>query len=182
MANDAKISADGSQWQAVWRHDTDLGHDKARSINEAKELCQLESDDGTIPMIIFIGDGVSDLPAAREADVLFARRGLKLEQYCIENGLSYILFDTFADIQKEVIKSARIDDEKTKGLGLPSNFNPRANMWRRVSSKQSVLVWSAKTPSMEEKMFTWPEAFSQVVEKAGGIAGAAVAAAPQAVV
>jgi hypothetical protein len=40
-----------------------FGHDKARSINEAKDLGRLESDDGTIPMIIFIGDSVSDLPA-----------------------------------------------------------------------------------------------------------------------
>ena len=182
VANDAKISPDGSQWQAVWKHDTDLGHDKARSINEAKDLCKLESDDGTIPMIIFIGDGVSDLPAAREADVLFARRGLRLEEYCIENNLAHIAFDTFADIQKEVIKIAKVDDEKTKGHGLPSNFNPRANMWRRVSSRQSVPVWAAKSPSVEEKMFTWPEAFSQVVEKAGGMASAAIAAAPQAVI
>lgn len=75
----AQILTDGSEWEAVWRHDTELGHDKARSINEAKDLCRLESDNGIIPMINLIGDGVSDLPAAREADVLFAHRGLRLE-------------------------------------------------------------------------------------------------------
>jgi len=180
VANDAKI--ENGQWQAVWRHDTDLGHDKALSINEAKDLARLESDDGTIPMIVFIGDGVSDLPAARESDVLFARRGLRLEEYCVENHLSYIPFDTFADIQKEMIKIAKIDEEKTHGRGLPSNFNPRANMWRRVSSKQSVPVWHAKTPAKEEKMFVWPETFTTIVEKAGSLASAAVAVAPQAVV
>jgi 2,3-diketo-5-methylthio-1-phosphopentane phosphatase len=182
VANDSQISDDGSELQAVWRHDTDLGHDKARSINEAKDLCKLESEVGTIPMIIFIGDGVSDLAAANEADVLFARRGLKLEQYCIEHGLSHIPFDTFADIQREVIKIAKIDEEQTKGHGLLSNFNPRANMWRRASSRHSVPIWAAKAPSIEEKMFTWPKSFSQVVEKAGSIASAAVAAAPQAVI
>ncbi|KIW96872.1 uncharacterized protein Z519_02263 [Cladophialophora bantiana CBS 173.52] len=161
VANDAKIAGDGSKWEAVWRHDTELGHDKARSINEYKAAARLESDNGTIPMIIFIGDGVSDLPAAREADVLFARRGLKLEEYCIEHGLSYTPFDTFADIQKELIKIAKVDEEKTHGQGLPSNFNPRANMWRRVSSRAAVPVFTALSPHKEEKAFLWPDTFTQ---------------------
>jgi len=38
-------------------------------------------------------------------------------------------FDTFADIQREAIKIAKIDEEKIKGQGLPSNFNPRVNLW-----------------------------------------------------
>ncbi|KAJ9665739.1 hypothetical protein H2201_004226 [Coniosporium apollinis] len=143
----------------VWRHENELGHDKALSINEYKDTAKLESDDGTIPMIVFIGDGVSDLPAAREADVLFARKGLRLEEYCLENKLAYIPFNTFSDIQREVIKIAKIDDEKTKGRGLPSNFNPRANLWRRVSSRKAVPLLAAFTPR-EEKMFTWPETFT----------------------
>lgn len=161
VANDAKITEDGSKWEAVWRHDTDLGHDKARSINEYKETAQMQSDNGTIPLIVFIGDGVSDLPAAREADVLFARRGLKLEEYCIEHNIPYIPFDTFADIQREVIKIAQIDEAKTHGKGLPATFNPRANMWRRVSSKAAVPVFAALSPSKEEKAFMWPETFTQ---------------------
>jgi hypothetical protein len=161
VANDATISADGSQWKPVWLHDTELGHDKAKSINDYKDTARLESDDGTIPMIVFIGDGVSDLPAAREADVLFARRGLRLEESCIENKLPYIPFDSFTEIQREVTKIAKIDDEKTKGHGLPSNFNPRANMWRRASSKKSVPLFAAMTPR-DEKMFVWPEAFTQL--------------------
>ena len=172
VANDAKISADGSKWQAVWKHDTELGHDKALSINEYRQLAKLESDDGTIPMIVFIGDGVSDLPAAREADVLFARRGLRLEEYCIEHNLPHIAFDTFADIQKEIIKVAKVDDIKTKGQGLPANFNPRANMWRRVSSRASVPVFAAFTPR-EEKMFVWPETFTQLTSHAS-VAAAAI--------
>lgn len=160
VANDATISAEG-KWAPVWLHDTELGHDKAKSINDYKDGARLESDDGTIPIIVFIGDGVSDLPAAREADVLFARRGLRLEEYCIENKLSYIPFDTFADIQREVIKLAKIDEEKTKGQGLPANFNPRANMWRRASSKKNVPLFAAMTPR-DEKMFVWPEVFTQL--------------------
>lgn len=161
VANDAKISEDGSEWKPVWRHDTELGHDKARSINEYRDQAQLESEFGTIPMIVFIGDGVSDLPAAREADVLFARRGLQLEQYCIKNSISYIPFDTFADIQKEVIKIARLDEERTKGNGLPSTFNPRANMWRRASSKAAMDVFKALTP-IDERIVAWPGIFTKM--------------------
>lgn len=182
VANEAEISEDGSLWKPVWRHDTELGHDKALSITEARELAQLECEDGTIPLIVFIGDGVSDLPAARQADVLFARRGLRLEEYCVEHKIPYIPFDTFADIQKEVEKIAEEDQAKTGGAGKPARFNPRANLWRRVSSQNAVSYshsWSillntnvtfkvpsyvAATPTKEEKMFLWPESFSELKE------------------
>jgi 2,3-diketo-5-methylthio-1-phosphopentane phosphatase len=145
VANEAEITEDGSEWKPVWRHDTELGHDKALSINEARDHAKLTAEDGTIPLIVFIGDGVSDLPAAREADVLFARKGLRLEEYCIENKIAYIGFDTFADIQREVSKIMIEDEQKTHGQGKPARFNPRANLWRRVSSKNAVC---APTPTL----------------------------------
>lgn len=148
---------DGSEWKPVWRHDTELGHDKALSITEYRDQAKLASDDGTIPLIVFIGDGVSDLPAAKEADVLFARRGLRLEEYCIEKKIAYIGFNTFADIQKEVSQIMIEDQQKTGGLGKPARFNPRANMWRRISSKNAVPRFVAASPTKEEKLFLWPE-------------------------
>ena len=164
VANDVKITEteDGSHtWEAVWKHDTDLGHDKALSMQEARALAQLEADNGTIPLIVFIGDGVSDLPAARHADVLFARRNLKLEEYCIENDIKHFAFDSFADIQKEIMILAKTDDEKTKGRGLPATYNPRANLWRRASSKNAVPIFSAMSPRKEEKAFLWPDIFTE---------------------
>merc|ERR1711964_201108 len=97
----------------------------------------------------------------READVLFARRGLRLEEYCIENKIPYLGFDTFADIKKEIEKLREEDEKATQGRGVPKRFNPRANMWRRVSSQRAVPLLVAQTPSKEEKMFLWPEAFSE---------------------
>jgi hypothetical protein len=38
VANEAEIAADGSEWEPVWRHDTELEHDKALSINEARAI------------------------------------------------------------------------------------------------------------------------------------------------
>ncbi|KAI1389401.1 HAD-like protein [Hypoxylon trugodes] len=162
VANDANISADGSEWKPIWRHDTELGHDKALSIIEARKEAELTCDDGTIPLIVFIGDGVSDLPAAREADVLFARRGLRLEEYCVEHKIPYIPFDTFADIQREIERIREEDEKKTGGKGVPVRFNPRANLWRRVSSKTAVPRYVVMSPTKEEKMFLWPEVFTEL--------------------
>ncbi|GLA65196.1 hypothetical protein AtubIFM54640_006943 [Aspergillus tubingensis] len=161
VANDAEIKSDGSEWKPIWRHETELGHDKALSIKEGRAQAAEDALEGEIPLIIFIGDGVSDLPAAREADVLFARKGLRLEEYCIENKISYIGFDSFSDVKREVEAIMKEDQEKTKGVGKPARFNPRANMWRRISSRQAVPKFVAATPSNEEKMFLWPESFSE---------------------
>jgi 2,3-diketo-5-methylthio-1-phosphopentane phosphatase len=124
VANDAKISEDGSEWKVVWKDDTDLGHDKAASIQEARAQAS-DNDDDQPPLIIFIGDGVSDLPAARECDVLFARRGLRLEEYCVEHKISYIPFDTFKDIHSEVSRITKDDRKSKKETGIPKFYNPR---------------------------------------------------------
>ena len=128
LANDAQINTPGTEWKPVWLHDNELGHDKALSVKEARAQALLQCEDGTIPLIVFIGDGVSDLPAARQADVLFARKGLRLEEYCIENKIPYLPFDTFLDIQKEIERLVEEDAKATAGRGMPKRVNPRANI------------------------------------------------------
>lgn len=162
VANDADVNPDGSEWKPIWKHDTELGHDKALSITEARQEAEMLCEDGTVPLIVFIGDGVSDLPAAGEADVLFARRGLRLEEYCIEHSIAYHSFDTFADIQKKLEEIREEDERKTAGKGKPVQFNPRANLWRRVSSKSAVPRFAIFSPTKEEKMFLWPETFTEL--------------------
>lgn len=158
IANDVRVQ-DGT-WKPVWRHNTSLGHDKAASIQEYRTIASSESADGSCPLIVFIGDGVSDLAAAREADVLFARRGLRLEEYCVENGIKHISFDTFADIQKEVERLVREDN----GRGKPVVYNPKANFWRKVGGRKGAgrLVGKA---TEEEKVEFWTETFAPVVEE-----------------
>ncbi|RPB22685.1 HAD-like protein [Terfezia boudieri ATCC MYA-4762] len=138
IANDASITPDGSQWKPIWLHDTPLGHDKAASIQEYRTTASSESVDGSCPLVVFVGDGVSDLAAAREADVLFARQGLRLEEYCIENRIPYIPFATFADIQREIRKIIRDDQRDTKGQGKPVQYNPKANFWRKVNKSKEI--------------------------------------------
>jgi 2,3-diketo-5-methylthio-1-phosphopentane phosphatase len=159
IANGATISADGSVWKPEWRHNTSLGHDKAASIQEYRTIASSESEDGSCPLIIFIGDGVSDLAASREADVLFARRGLKLEEYCRDNRIAYIAFDTFADIQKEIIKIMREDQNITHGYGKPVKYNPRGNFWRKAIKPKN-LPRFVKNASKEDRLHLWPNAFS----------------------
>lgn len=105
-------------------------------MKECRATANEEAAEDEIPLIVFIGDGVSDLPAAGQSDVLFARKGLALEKYCVEHKIPYIGFDTFADIHKEIRSIMREDEEKTKGLGKPARFNPRADSWRHFSLKR----------------------------------------------
>lgn len=102
----------------------------------AQALAQCDADE--MPLIIFIGDGVSDLAAARQADVLFARQGLALEKHCQDNNIPFTPFVSFVDIKSEIEKISREDQAKTGGVGKPVRYNPRANMWRRISSKEAV--------------------------------------------
>ncbi|KAI5790852.1 HAD-like domain-containing protein [Pyronema domesticum] len=159
IANEAQISEDGKIWKPIWRHDNPLGHDKAASIQEYRTIASSESEDGSVPLIIFVGDGVSDLAAAREADVLFARRGLRLEEYCRESHIPHISFDTFKDIQAEIIKIMKEDTKKTAGAGKPMHYNPRANFWRKAIKKKNVPRF-VKNSSIEEKMRLWPDTFT----------------------
>ncbi len=126
---------DGSYWKPIWRHDCDFGHDKGLSIAEHRDSASADSSN---PLIVFIGDGISDLPAARHADVLFARKGLYLERYCLENKIAYIPFESFADIRKELENIMAEDHAKTGGFGLPVLFNPSAHSWRLFSNKTAV--------------------------------------------
>jgi hypothetical protein len=98
--------------------------------------------------------------------VLFARRGLRLGEFCIENKIPYIAFDSFADIQREVESIMKEDVERTGDLGTLVQFNPRANLWRRVSSRHAVPGYVALTPSREEKMILRPGEFSKYKPKA----------------
>lgn len=135
ISNDATISRDGSEWVPIWKHDTELGHDKARSIQDFKKSVK-----GEMPLVVFVGDGVSDLAAASQADILFARQGLALEAYCIKNRIPYIPYDSFADIQVElenlVVGNKYHDATAKKVAARPS--------YMRTSSTSQVPAESAR--------------------------------------
>lgn len=71
-------------------------------------------------IFVFCGDGVSDISAARHADILFARKDRDLEFYCKRENIPYIPFDTFAEIEHVVRK---IVDGKAKLEKSDSGFS-----------------------------------------------------------
>ncbi|MGM0507652.1 MAG: HAD-IB family phosphatase [Fusobacteriota bacterium] len=52
--------------------------------------------------VIFVGDGSSDLCASKYADIIFAKKGCKLEKFSKENNMDYIPYSNFKDIMKSI--------------------------------------------------------------------------------
>jgi HAD superfamily phosphoserine phosphatase-like hydrolase len=86
-ANDVDFAPDG--WTMSFVDASDNGHDKAAHVRAARAA-------GIAT--VFIGDGISDFAAAREADRRFAKAGRALEAYCRERELRCTSFTSFAEI------------------------------------------------------------------------------------
>ncbi|KAI0692896.1 HAD-like domain-containing protein [Cytidiella melzeri] len=92
VANDADINDDGT-WEIKYRHPTSgYGHDKSQAILPYRAL-------PNPPTVFFFGDGVSDMSAARHADVLFVKKkpGMDndLAAFCTREGIPHVLFEDF---------------------------------------------------------------------------------------
>ncbi|KAH7045768.1 HAD-like domain-containing protein [Linnemannia elongata] len=85
----------GRQWKVTYYDDSPHSHDKAVCIQEAGETALQKQEEH---VVVFCGDGISDLSAAREADVLFARNGRDLEKYCKMHKIPFLGFDTFDEV------------------------------------------------------------------------------------
>ena len=69
-------------WTIQFHDDSGFGHDKSLAIRPyAKHFA--EHPDEPRPTMFYAGDGVSDLSAARETDLLFAKKG-RGERACCE--------------------------------------------------------------------------------------------------
>ena len=49
--------------------------------------------------VVYIGDGLSDFQAVREADVVFVVKGSRLADWCREQNIAHIEFTSFGEIQ-----------------------------------------------------------------------------------
>ncbi|KAF8609158.1 hypothetical protein BDV93DRAFT_484514 [Ceratobasidium sp. AG-I] len=112
ISNDVRHDEDGS-WHIVYRHpESGFGHDKSQAILPYRDLPHR-------PTLFFFGDGVSDLSAAKHADVLFVKNDKPegendLAAYCIKEKIAHILFRTFADalpIVRDVVEGKKTPTE-----------------------------------------------------------------------
>lgn len=79
-----------SEWKIVYRHpESGHGHDKSKAILPYRDLPGKRT-------LFFCGDGVSDLSAARHADLLFAKEMANgdsdLMAYCKKEGIPRVPF------------------------------------------------------------------------------------------
>eukprot|EP00842_Homolaphlyctis_polyrhiza_P001572 jgi/Hompol1/2415/HPOL_006019-RA len=96
LANDAEILSKG--WKIHYLDETPHGHDKGQALRDAKA----QYGNTNRPLIVFIGDGVSDISAATEADLVFAKRGKDLETWCIRQKIPYTPWDDFSTIVEKL--------------------------------------------------------------------------------
>jgi 2,3-diketo-5-methylthio-1-phosphopentane phosphatase len=81
-------------WEIVFKHpESGFGHDKSV---ELRKYSSLPAD--VRPTMFYAGDGVSDLSAARETDLLFAKKGHDLITYCANENVPFTVFSDWSAI------------------------------------------------------------------------------------
>ncbi|WPK24702.1 hypothetical protein PUMCH_001985 [Australozyma saopauloensis] len=97
ISNSVNIDEETGKWEIVYKDpDTGFGHDKSKSIREYLSKKGYTAEN--MPALFYCGDGVSDLSAAKETDLLFAKHGRDLITYCKRENIPYTEFEDFADI------------------------------------------------------------------------------------
>lgn len=84
---EADINTAGG-WTIKYHDESGFGHDKSREIKPYAELPA-----NVRPILLYAGDGVSDLSAARETDLLFAKKGHGMRFSSHQTGISMVLIN-----------------------------------------------------------------------------------------
>lgn len=99
FSNNVKELGDG-KWDIVYKDDSSFGHNKALSIKEYLAAHKFEK----LPPLFYCGDGVSDLSAAKETNLLFAKHGKDLITFCNRENIPYTEFNNFHEILDKLTK------------------------------------------------------------------------------
>ena len=118
-------------WEIVFRHpESGFGHDKS------VELRKYSSLPGDVrPTMFYAGDGVSDLSAARETDLLFAKKGHDLISYCAREDVPFTVFGDWTDI---LSKCKAIVEGKTTVQEAPSRATKTTRAVLLVSRRSKI--------------------------------------------
>lgn len=98
-ARPGKTLEEENGWEIVFHDESGFGHDKSRAIRPYANL-----PEGERPIMFYAGDGVSDLSAARETDLLFAKQGRDLVNWCVKEDVPFTVFDDWETIVSGVQK------------------------------------------------------------------------------
>lgn len=97
-ARTGKSLDDEGGWEIEFRHpESGFGHDKSVDL---RRYSSLPAD--RRPTMFYAGDGVSDLSAARETDLLFAKKGHDLISYCARENVPFTVFEDWSTILNKV--------------------------------------------------------------------------------
>ncbi|KZV79440.1 hypothetical protein EXIGLDRAFT_688717 [Exidia glandulosa HHB12029] len=115
IANTTIVNEDGT-WDISYRHPSSgFGHDKSQAILPYRDLPHR-------PFLFFLGDGVSDLSAARHADLLLVKQKEggenDLAAYCRREGIPHVLFDDFRGALKVIMGIVQGDMTKEDVLAM----------------------------------------------------------------
>ncbi|KAK1750191.1 phosphoserine phosphatase [Echria macrotheca] len=91
------VNQDGGSWTIDFRDDTVYGNDKAQAIRSYAEYRDVMAP-GEKPILLFAGDGVSDIGAAKQADLLFAKQGQDLAKYCRHQRVPFVEYRNWKSI------------------------------------------------------------------------------------
>ncbi|EHY52804.1 hypothetical protein HRR83_007646 [Exophiala dermatitidis] len=115
VANEVQLRAPGNSldvpdgWTIKFHDDSGFGHDKSLTIRPyADAISKMPPQER--PTLLYAGDGVSDLSAARETDLLFARAGQDLVTWCEKEGIPFTTFEnwkTILDETKDIYEGKR---------------------------------------------------------------------------
>jgi 2,3-diketo-5-methylthio-1-phosphopentane phosphatase len=97
QARPGKTLEDENGWEITFHDESGFGHDKSREIRPYAAL-----PEGKRPTMFYAGDGVSDLSAARETDLLFAKKGRDLVTYCVNEDVPFTVFEDWESITQNV--------------------------------------------------------------------------------
>ncbi|ORX96904.1 HAD-like domain-containing protein [Clohesyomyces aquaticus] len=93
-------------WEIEFRNpESGFGHDKSIELRKYSSL-----PESVRPTMFYAGDGVSDLSAARETDLLFAKKGHDLISYCARENVPFTVFEDWYTILE---KCKEITEGKT---------------------------------------------------------------------
>lgn len=96
-SRDGKDINEEGGWKIVFHDESHFGHDKSIEIRQYANLPDAER-----PTMFYAGDGVSDLSAAKETDLLFAKKGMDLVTYCVREKVPFTLFEDWSSILSTV--------------------------------------------------------------------------------